>query len=413
MKLVYEAWDKAGRRVDDAVEAPDVAQATERLRRQGLYVTRIEEAKPASAGAGAGTALATARTRMGRGKRLTQLAAFSRQLHVLVSTGTPLVQALTALERQVRDGEWKEIVADVRKRVEEGASLSDAMSLHPNHFDSVARSLIAAGESSGNFDAMLDRLALLTRKQLYVRRLVIGAMVYPSLLLVVSVGVLVVMLTFVLPRFVELFDSLDMPLPPSTQFLMGVSTVLTGYWWAVLGSSTALIIGLRFWLLTPVGRRAWDGFVLALPQIGRMARSFATARVTRLLGVLIQGKVPLLDALHLTRDATRNIFYAELIVKAEEAVTKGEPVSAAFADERLITPAVYEAMRNGEKSGQIGQLLLHVSDFLDEENEIIIKSLTSILEPLIMIVLGALVGFVAVSMFTPLFDLTSMAQGGG
>jgi type IV pilus assembly protein PilC len=397
MKLVYEAWDKTGRRVDDAVEAPDVAQATERLRRQGLYVTKITEAKPAGAVAVAGVTLG--RGGGGRGKRLNQLATFSRQLHVLVSTGTPLVQALMALERQFRDVKWKGIVGDVRKRVEEGASLSDAMSHYPDHFDSVARSLIAAGESSGNFDAMLDRLAVLTRKQLYVRRLVIGALVYPSLLLTVSVGVLVVMLTFVLPRFVELFDSLDMPLPPSTKFLMGVSTVLTGYWWAVLGGIAGLIVGLRFWLLTPGGRRIWDGVVLALPQIGRMARSFATARVTRLLGVLIQGKVPLLDALHLTRHATRNALYVELIVKAEDAVTKGEPVSAAFADERLITPAVYEAMRNGEKSGQIGQLLLHVSDFLDEENEIIVKSLTSILEPLIMIVLGALVGFVAVSMF--------------
>jgi type II secretory pathway component PulF len=167
------------------------------------------------------------------------------------------------------------------------------------------------------------------------------------------------------------------------------------------------------WILTPGGRRTWDAVVLALPQFGRMAKSFATARVTRLLGVLIQGKVPLLDALHLTRDATRNSFYVDLIDKAEAAVTKGDAISAAFADERLIAPAVYEAMRNGEKSGQIGPLLLHVSDFLDEENEIIVKSLTSILEPLIMIVLGALVGFVAVSMFTPLFDLTSMAQGGG
>ena len=407
MKLVYEAYDKAGRRVDDSLDAPDAAQATERLRRMGLYVTKIEEAKAPSADA------ARSGARVSQGKRLNQLAMFSRQLHVLVSTGTPLVQALGALERQVRDATWKSIVGDVRKLVEEGASLSEAMAQYPEHFDSVARSLIAAGESSGNFDSMLDRLALLTRKQLYVRRLVIGAMVYPSLLLVVSLGVLTVMLTFVLPRFVELFESLDMPLPPSTQFLMVVSNVLTGYWWAVVGGVAGFAFLLRLWMLTPGGRRTWDGFVLSLPQFGKMAKSFATAKVTRLLGVLIQGKVPLLDALHLARHATRNSYYVDLIVKAEDAVTRGEPVSAAFGDERLISPAVYEAMRNGEKSGQIGPLLLHVSDFLDEENEIIVKSLTSILEPLIMIVLGALVGFVAVSMFTPLFDLTSMAQGGG
>ena len=407
MKLVYEAYDKAGQRTTDTVEAPDAAQATERLRRQGLYVTKIEEDKGQATGASRVT------RRVGQARKLNNLAMFTRQLHVLVSTGTPLVQGLMALERQVRDASWKAVIADVRKRVEEGSSLSDAMSEYPEYFDTVARILIAAGESSGNFDAMLDRLALLTRKQLYVRRLVIGALVYPSLLLTVSLGVLTVMLTFVLPRFVELFESLDMPLPPSTQFLMAVSSVLTGYWWLVLGAVAGSTVGVRMWVATPSGRRTWDAIVLMLPQFGKMAKSFATAKVTRLLGVLIQGKVPLLDALHLTRDATKNAFYVELIVKAEEAVTKGEAISAAFADERLIAPAVYEAMRNGEKSGQIGPLLLHVADFLDEENEIIVKSLTTILEPVIMIVLGALVGFVAVSMFTPLFDLTSMAQGGG
>jgi type II secretory pathway component PulF len=165
------------------------------------------------------------------------------------------------------------------------------------------------------------------------------------------------------------------------------------------------------WLVTPSGKRTTDIVVLQLPQLGKMTRNFATARIVRLLGVLIQGKVPLVEALSLTRESTNNHCYVELIERASAAVTRGDPLAGAFADSPLIPTSVHEAMRSGERSGQLGPLLNTVADFLDEENEVTLRSLTSILEPIILVALGIFVGFVAISMFMPLFDLTAAARG--
>jgi len=345
--------------------------------------------------------------------RLKNLAMFTRQLQVLVATGTPLVQSLAALERQSQEPSWKSLIGDVRRRVEEGSTLSEALQVHPRCFDTVYRSLIAAGETGGNLEQMLSRLAALTRQQLRVRSSVLGTLTYPCLLVLVAIGVLGLMVGFILPRFAGLYETLDAPLPASTKALMWISEMVRSYWWIALGLLVASGLGLRWWMRTPGGKRTLDSMAIQAPQLGRIVRSFATARITRVLGVLVESHVPLLEALALTRQATSLSQYAELVGKAEECVTRGDVMSTAFANSRLISPYVTEAIRNGEQSGQIGSLLLSIADFLDEENEVIIRSLTSILEPMILIVLGLLVGMIALSMFMPLFDMTAMAGGGG
>ena len=407
MKLAYQAFDRTGRAVTDTIEAADSHEATERLRRQGLYVTEIMPSDHAKASDAKATADRTPR------HRLKNLAMFTRQLQVLVATGTPLLQGLMALERQARDATWQAIIGDVRAKVEEGSTLAEAMSEHPRCFDTIYRSLIAAGESGGNLDAMLNRLAALTRQQLKVRSSIAGTLTYPCLLLAVAVGVLGLMIGVLLPRFTGLYDTLDAALPPSTQVLLAISDFVRGYWWVIIGTALGGGIGAKIWLSSPTGRRALDNMVIRLPQFGRIVRSFITARIARVLGVLIESHVPLLEALALTREATGNSCYADLIDQAEEAVTKGENISSAFARSSLINSYVTEAIRNGEQTGQVAPLLLSIADFLDEENEVVIKSLTSIIEPIILIVLGLLVGLVALSMFMPLFDLTAMAGGGG
>lgn len=406
MKYRYTAFDKSGRSVRDTVEAPDKSEATELVRKRGLFVTEMTEAGRRETSAPAAR----------RGSvRLKDLANFSRQMAVLVSTGTPLVEAMEALERQSPEGPWREVVADVRKRVEEGKQLSEAMEAHPDVFDGICRSLVAAGESGGKLDAMLERLARLTRQQQKVRSSLVGAMVYPCLLIVVGLVVMCVMIGFVMPRFEGLFKTLGAPLPPSTEALMAGGEFLRGYWWAVAGGIGFGAAGLKFWLASPSGRLFMDGLLVGLPQVGKVTRSFATARVARVLGVLLEGKVALLDALRLTRQATGNTRYAALIERVEDAVTRGESVSAALgapASEgpNLISPAVCEAVRSGEKTGQIGPVLLSVAEAMDEDNEVLMKSLTSLIEPLILVGLGVMVGVVAISMFLPLFDLT--AAGG-
>lgn len=408
MKLAYRAYDRSGRQVAETIEAADTASATEVLRRRGFYVTEIAES-----GGSAPSLRGKAPGRLGRTRRLKELVVFTRQIYVLISSGTAQVDGLAALGRQAKNAHWREVIADIRSRIEEGASLSEAMATHPEYFDPVYRNLVAAGESSGNLLAILDRLSVLTRKQLHVRNSIVGAMIYPCLLTTISLGVLTILLTFVVPRFADLFKSLDVVLPPTTQFLLSISNLLRNYWWALIAVVAAGITGTKHWLATDSGRRAYYSALLRIPQLGQIMRSFAAARITRLLGILLDSHVPILDALKLTRHATKNVLYTELIAKAEDNVTKGEPISSAFADGDLIAPSIHEAIRNGEHSGQLGRLLLDISGFLDEENDVVLRSLTSIIEPVILIVLGVLVGFVALSMFMPLFDLTAMAGGGG
>jgi type II secretory pathway component PulF len=408
MKFAYQAVDGAAKVVNDTIDAADATEALDTLRRKGLFVGDL---RPASSAALSSARPSKKGKRMGTGRRLKNMTMFTRQLSVLVSSGTPLVQALGALERQTKDALWRDTVTAIRMKVEEGSTLSEAMADHPRVFDAVARSLISAGESGGSFDVMLDRLAVLSRKQLHVRSAVVGALIYPSLLIVVAVAVLALMLLFVLPRFAGLFETLDVELPPMTLILMACSNFLRAYWWAiplVLGGGA---FAARGWLKTAAGRRTVDSTMLKLPAIGAIVRSFAVARIARVLGVLLAGKVPLLEALGLARLTVSNYRYVDLVTKAEDAVTRGSNVSTVFSQTDLVSPALCEAIRAGEQSGQMGPLLLNIADFLDEENEVVVKSLTSILEPVILIALGLVVGLVALSMFLPLFDLTAAAHG--
>jgi type II secretory pathway component PulF len=408
MKFAYKAVGRDGATLSETIDASDAAEAMDNLRRQGIFVSEIAPASDAAVKASDPT-----KHRVSGRKRLTHLVNFTRQIAVLVSSGTPLVQALVSLERQATDKQWHAVLEKLRVLVEEGASLSAAMEQFPQYFDPICRSLISAGESSGKLEPMLDRLAKLVRKQLQIRNAITGAMVYPTLLIFIAIGVMVVMLTFVLPRFAGLFATLDTPLPPTTKLVMWMSDAVRGYWWAILIGLGAAGAALKFWLASPAGKLAFDQFSVKAPIFGVIVRSFATARIARLIGVQIDSHVPLLEALALTKSATSNSLYAQLIASAEDAATRGQPISVAFTDSPLINPSVAEALRSGEQTGQVASLLLNIADFLDEENDTTVRSLTSIIEPIILIVLGVIVGFLAISMFLPLFDLTSAVQGGG
>lgn len=407
MKLAYEAFDRSGKVVREVIESPSPEEATDLLRRQGLYVTSMKRA--GSEAVGSGDAPRKRGRKGGSGKRLKSLAMFSRQLYVLLSTGTQMVESLGALERQTRDPYWREVIIDLRKHVEQGKALSDAMEEHPECFDAVYRSLIRAGESGGKFEPILDRLAQLTRKQMQMRNALTGAMVYPALLLVVSVVVLVSMLVFVLPRFTVLFETLKLPLPPTTKVMIFISNFLINYWWAIVPSLIVSVVGFVYWVKTPSGRAAVDVAMIKTPILRDVTRSFITARIIRLLGVLSDSYVPLLEALDLAKEAANHAAYRNLISQAQDAVSRGEPISSAFRDTPLISPTVYEAIRSGEQTGKVSSLMLNMADFLDDENEVVLKSATSLLEPVILVVLGVLVGLVAISMFMPLFDLTAQA----
>jgi len=407
MKFEYRAFDKTGHEVCSVLDAGTLAEGAEKLRQQDLLVATI-----APIGQALANASRSLRFPRGRIRKLRDLSMFTRQLYSLIHSGTPLAQGLYALERQARDPDWKLVVADLRVRLEQGSPLSEAMGAHRDYFDGVYRSIIAAGESSGKLGVLLERLATMTRKRVHVLSTIQSAMIYPILLAFIGAGVMSVLLLYVVPKFAELFKTLGAPIPPTTAFLIAASQGMQQYWYAVLGGLIVAVVGLAYYLRSPPGKRMVDTVVLKVPKVGGIVKSFATARIARLLGQLLDSHLPIQEILRLTRDSTANYHYAALLAKAEEAVGHGQPMSSAFRNSDLISPAVYEALCSGEQSGQVGALLLELADFLDEENDITLKSLTSIIEPVMLVLMAVVVGFVAISIFLPLFDVTGVLNGG-
>lgn len=408
MKFSYQAYDKSGALKSGTIEAPSKDDANEQLRKKGLFVSSLVE------GQGSATSSAgKSKKRKGSSRISTKaVAEFARELSVLISTGTPLIDAISSIERQSSSEAWSKVLREVISRLEEGDSLTSAMESRTDVFDAVFRSLVAAGESSGHLDAMLQRVAVLTRKQAQIKANLTGAMMYPILLIGIAVIVMGLLIGVVLPRFAGMFETLDTELPASTALLMMVSDFVRAYWWGVIPALIFGMVMLVRWIKSPAGGQTLSVLALGVPKLGDIQRSFMTARITRLMGVLLEAKVPMIDSIELTRESLGNPKYIELLDRAERAVTKGEPISSSFSKGDLMIPSAVEAIRNGEQTGRLAEVMLHISDYLDEDNETIVKSASSLIEPVIMVGLGLLVGFVAISMFLPLFDLTAAAGGG-
>ena len=406
MNFSYQAYDKSGALKNGNIEANNKEDASEQLRRKGYFVTSIVDAK--------GQHSDQSKLKRRRRSKISSktVAEFARELSVLISTGTPLIDAISSIERQSANETWVKVLKDVQSHLEDGDSLTSALEERSDVFDAVFRSLVAAGESSGHLDTMLQRVSNLTRKQAQIKSSLSGAMVYPILLIGIAVVVIGLLIGIVLPRFAGMFESLDTPLPASTAILMGISDFVRAYWWGVIPAFIASIVfGVR-WIRSDAGVQALGSLSLKVPKLGDIVRSFMTARITRLMGVLLDARVPMLEAIDLTRQSVGNAKYVGLLDDAEDAVTKGDSISSAFGRNGLMVSSACEAIRNGEQSGRLAEVMIHISDYLDEDNETIVKSASSLIEPVIMIGLGLMVGFVAISMFLPLFDLTAAAGGG-
>ena len=406
MNYRYSAYTKDGSKKQGMIEADSPEQAKSLVQAEGLYVSELTDTGSSSGGK------QKAGRRIFGASSLKNVTSFTRQMSVLISSGTPIVQSLEAVERQTIDPRWRSVLQSLRERVEEGNQLSDAMALYPTVFDDVYRAMIAAGESGGDFDKILARLSKLARQEMSVRNSITGAMVYPALLLTVAGGVLLLLGFTVLPRFRELFETLNTPIPASTAFIMAAAEFMKAYWWAVLGGLIAAAFGLSAWLRTPSGMLKFHTLHVNVPMFGRIIRAFKTAKIARVMGVLLEAKVPLLESLEIARTSAGNLLYESLIENAQQRVERGESMSDAFSGSNLVTPAVCEAIRNGEQTGRVGEVLMNLADIMDEDNDLVVRSLTSILEPLILSVLGVVVGIIALSLFLPLFDLTASTGAG-
>jgi type II secretory pathway component PulF len=400
MKWRYSGYDTSGAPKRGVIEASSEAGARDMLRERGVLVLEVSEE--------AGRAPAARRVRGPKGK-LSDISQFMRHMSVLIASGTPLSEGVEAMAAQTRDEKFQQVLNRVRADIESGTPLSEAMTAHPGYFDEVCRAMVAAGESSGRLGDMLERIASLMRQKLAIRRAIVGAMIYPTILIGIGFIVVMVMLIMVFPRFEEMFESLDTPVPPSTQLCLWLSGVLRQWWWAILiGIGPAAFVA-RSLLRQPSTFRALDRALLRAPKVGDIARSIASARLARMVSLLLESHLPLLDVLSLCSNSMRSPEYAALLSEAHDAAEAGQPISTVFEATDLLHGLVREGVKTGERTGKIGTMLGNVADFLEEENEATLKALSAIIEPLLLVTLGLIVGGIAVSMFLPLFDLTASA----
>lgn len=411
MAFCYQAIDASGRAVRDLIQAGSVDEAARLLQAKGLLVTRLTEAADGQAAAeSAAVAASHASRRFGR-VRWRDVVYFTQQIAMLLGSGARMVPALQAVENQAQNEAMKRLIRQVRGRVEDGVPLSVALADHAAVFDGVFRSLTAAGESTGQMAGAFTQLAEYTKNQQEIRQRLVGALTYPAVLVVMCLGVMGGLFGFVLPRFRTLFSTLGADLPASTRIMMDLSDWLGGHWLLVLiavaGTLTGLIVAFR----SPGGQRWWAGAFTRIPLAGAIVRRVILAKFFRVWGVLAANNVGVIDSLQLARGTTRSRAFHDLIDRLSEAVTDGRLIGSTLRESPLVPPTMAAAVATGEESGRLGESLLFVAGALESENAQLLASLSRIIEPVILVVMGVAVGIVAVSLFMPLFDVATLAGG--
>jgi type IV pilus assembly protein PilC len=396
----------AGERLADTVEAAVAA-----LRREQILVTKINatrERQQAKAAGDAGTAGVKVR---GKGVPHKSLAIFTRQFSVMIDAGLPLVQCLDILGKQEPHKHFAATILKTRADVEGGASLADAMRKHPRVFDDLYTNMVAAGEAGGILDTILKRLAIYIEKAVKLKSQVKSAMIYPIAVLSIAAIVVAVILWKVIPVFAEMFASLDAELPLPTRIVIAISNGMVigmPIFLVVLGLS---IFGLRMYYSTYRGRRVMDGFLLKMPILGIIMRKIAVARFCRTLSTLLSSGVPILDGLDITARTAGNAIVEDALKEVRKGIERGETVSAPLSATKVFPSMVTQMINVGETTGALDAMLSKIADFYEEEVDTAVAGLMTLLEPVMISILGVVVGGIVISMYLPLFSLISKLAG--
>ncbi len=402
MILTYEAVDSDGRRTSDSIEARDRRDAVDQLRDRGLYITTIAERVRRK---GSGT-LAVAKARGDR-LPLNVLVQLTRQVAMLLRAGSGIVPSYLASQRQLKNPKHAAIISELVADLEEGATLTDALRKHPRSFGPAYCAVVAAGEASGKLSEMFERLARIVGKSRAMQKKILGSLAYPALLIVMCSNIFLVLLFFVVPRFGALFAQLGAETPAVTQLMLDTAAFLRGQWPALLAGLVA-VFGTLIWTLRQESGKQWLSNVqLRIPVVGRLRSRLIQAQVFRTSGMLLDSGVGVLETIDLVRPSTRNDQFQKLFTRMEEAVTSGGRLSSAFEESGIVDPAFCQAIHTGEDSGYLGGSITYCADVLEETNEELVNAVAKLIEPLILIFMGFVVGGVAIALFVPLFDLTS------
>jgi type IV pilus assembly protein PilC len=348
----------------------------------------------------------------GSGVTTKDLAIFTRQFATMISAGLPLVQCLDILAKQASKPSFGRVIGEVTREVEAGATLADALGKHKDVFDDLFRNMVAAGEAGGVLDEILMRLATYIEKADALKRKIQGAMVYPAVVLSVCVGAAAFMLIFIIPTFAKMFTDFGGELPLPTKIVLLLSDGLQRFWWAIVLIIVGTVIAYQRYHATEAGHRNIDAAMLRMPVLGEVLLKGAVARFTRTLGTLIASGVPILAGLEITARTAGNRIIAEAIMTARVSIREGETVSAPLKASGVFPPMVVQMISVGEQTGALDEMLTKIAVFYEAEVDTAVDSMTSIIEPLMIVMMGGMVGGMVVAMYLPMFKLISVVAGG-
>jgi general secretion pathway protein F len=401
----YTALDGDGRRKKGAVDAGSIFAARQKLRELNVFPVEIAETSESRRENGADGAGLLQRV------GLQETSAMTRQLATLIGAGLPLVPSLAALVSQIRNSLLRAAVVRIREEVNEGNSFAGSLSHYPKIFPPFYINMVRAGEASGTMSLVLERLADFLESQQTIRGKIRSALAYPIFMFVIGSGVLFFLVTFVVPNITHIFEEMHQTLPAITVFLIVVSGFLKSFWWVIAVVVIAGIGGIRYAVKkTEQGRRFWDKMKLNIPLFGVLNRKIAVARFSRTLGTLLQSSVPLLSALEIVKNIVDNRLVADEIKRVAKDVEEGQSLSAPLAKNEFFPAIAVEMIAVGETSGNVEKMLFKVADAYEKEVEANIVMITSLLEPLMILAMGAVVGFIVVSILLPIFEMNQLVR---
>lgn len=397
----YEGFNQQGNSVDGVEDAESKAALRRKLQKQGIHTTEIHEGRRDGIFQGGDVDF----ERLVERVSLRDIAVLTRQLATLLRAGIPLVRALNALTDQLENEKLKRVISDVRRQVNEGSSLAEALESHGEHFSELYINMVRAGESSGNLDVVLDRLTEFLDDQIELRGKLIGALIYPIIMTVVGVGLVGLIFAFVIPKVTQLFQDQDMALPWITRLLIGFSTLLSNWWFIILPAIGGLVAGFIYWKRSPDGKDTWDRFVLKVPVFGTLVRMIAISRFARTLGTLLASGVPLLTAMDIVKNILGNERLVEVVENAKADIREGEGVAEPLKKSGEFPPLVTHMIGIGEQSGQLEEMLDNVAVSYDQQVDMRIDALTTVLEPLLIVGMGIAVAIIVFAVMLPLLQL--------
>jgi type IV pilus assembly protein PilC len=411
----FEAMSSQGEEVKDTIDAATEEEAQQKIKQMGYFVTRIQEA--------GGQKKAGAKKKKAAGKKkktfviggvsTKMLCTFTRQFSTLQDAGLPVLRSLKILEGQLKPSALKNALIDVVDDVESGSTLSEAFAKHPKCFDRLYVNMLKAGEAGGALEVILQRLADFKEKAQTLKRKIIGAMVYPIVVILVAVAILSFILIYIIPKFKKIFADFQMKLPAITELLLDISDFFKDNWYVFPLVILGIWLFIKLVCLFKKGRYAWDWVKLHIPIVGGIIEKTIIARTTRTLGTLVSSGVPILEALSIVKETCNNAVFENMYQRVYESIREGETIAAPLKESRLVDDMVVNMIDVGEETGELDKMLYKIAEVYEEEVDILVESLISLLEPIMVVFLGVCVGFIVVALFMPMLAILEKLGGGG